>query len=950
MPSFTVRHIGPDERERLVMLEHLGYSSLDELTDAAIPEEIRCTEPLRIPEASSETDVQRELARLADLNNPGRAMIGLGYHGTVTPPAIRRHILSDPGWYTSYTPYQPEISQGRLEAHLNFQTMVTDLTGLPVAGSSLLDESTAVAEAVALARRATRKGAAVVVDSGLLPQSLGVLGTRAAAMDCQIITSEDPAETLRDVEAFAVVLQIPGQDGLLPATDELRSIAEQAHSVGALVIAAVDPLLLTLVVPPGEWGADVAVGSTQRFGVPLFYGGPHAAFMSVRKGLERQMPGRLVGVSKDSSGTPALRLALQTREQHIRRERATSNICTSQALLAVVASMYAVHHGPTGLTRIAREVSGKASRLAGVLRRSGWEVRHKDFFDTITVETPGEACKIVRQAREAGIHLRQIDSDAVGVSVGEDSTEEDLRAVASAFDAVWDDQPGWGGPPEPGRTSGFLTHSVFHDYRSETELMRYIRSLRDRDYALDKGMIPLGSCTMKLSPTAAMEPITYPGFADLHPFVPAEDAKGYTALVERLELWLAEITGYDSVSLQPNAGSQGEFAGLMAIRSYHLDRGDSNRNLCLIPASAHGTNAASAVMAGMTVVVVATNDDGSIDFDDLTAKINKHREALSTVMITYPSTHGVYEARVPELCRLVHDAGGQVYVDGANFNALLGLARPGRFGADVSHLNLHKTFAIPHGGGGPGVGPVAVRSHLAPFLPNHPLVPDAGPSSSYGPVSGGPRGSAGVLPITYAFIALMGGSGLRLASQTAVLAANYVGSQVSEAFPVLYSGVNGLIAHECILDIRPLTKEAGITVDDVAKRLIDYGFHAPTMSFPVAGTLMVEPTESESLVELERFVAALRSIRAEADQVSSGVWPLDDNPLTNSPHTMESVTAEDWSHPYSRQTAAFPAGHKRGLVATGAQDKYFSPVGRIDGAFGDRNLACSCPPVEVYLE
>ncbi len=950
MPSFAVRHIGPDERERFIMLQRLGFSSLDELTDAAIPEEIRCADPLRIPEPSSEAEVQRDLAGLAAMNNPGRAMIGLGYHGTVTPPAIRRHILSDPGWYTSYTPYQPEISQGRLEAHLNFQTMIADLTRLPVAGSSLLDESTAVAEAVALARRATRKGEVVVVDSGLLPQSMGVLRTRAAAMDWQIITSEEPLETLKDCEAFAVVLQIPGHDGLLPSPDELRTIAEQAHQVGALVVAAVDPLLLSLMTPPGEWGADVAVGSTQRFGVPLFFGGPHAGFMAVRKGLERQMPGRLVGVSKDDAGTPALRLALQTREQHIRRERATSNICTSQALLAVVASMYAVHHGPEGLTRIAREVSERASRLAGVLRRGGWEIRHKDFFDTITVETPGEARKIVRRAREEGIHLRQVDEDAVGVSVGEDSTQDDLHAVAVAFDTEWDDHPGWGGLPGPGRTSHFLTNSVFHDYRSETEFMRYIRSLRDRDFALDKGMIPLGSCTMKLSPTAAMEPITYPGFADLHPFVPPEDATGYAALIERLELWLTEITGYDNVSLQPNAGSQGEFAGLMAIRSYHLDRGEAHRNICLIPASAHGTNAASAVMAGMKVAVVGTNEDGSIDFDDLAAKIATHRDSLSTVMITYPSTHGVFEARVPELCDLVHAAGGQVYVDGANFNALLGLARPGRFGADVSHLNLHKTFAIPHGGGGPGVGPVAVRSHLAPFLPNHPLKPDAGPNSSYGPISGGPWGSAGVLPITYAFIALMGGRGLRLASQTAVLTANYVGSQVTEAFPVLYSGRNNLVAHECILDIRPLTKRTGITVDDVAKRLIDYGFHAPTMSFPVAGTLMVEPTESEALVELERFVAALKSIRAEADRVGSGEWPADDNPLANSPHTLSEVTAEDWTHPYTRHTAAFPAGHKRGFVATGSQDKYFPPVGRIDGAFGDRNLLCSCPPLEVYRE
>lgn len=932
------------------MLSRLGFNSLDELTDAAVPSEIRCSEPLALPAARSESEVGADLAALASANNPGRAMIGMGYYGTITPPAIRRHVLSDAGWYTAYTPYQPEISQGRLEALLNFQTMVADLTGLPTAGSSLLDEATAVAEAVALARRSTRKGEVVVVEAGLLPQSLGVLRTRAAALGWRVVVTADPVDALQRHEAFAVVLQVPGEDGRLPQVDELRAVAHKAHENGALVIASADPLLLTLIPSPGEWGADIAVGSTQRLGVPLFYGGPHAGYIAVRAGLERQIPGRLVGVSRDAAGTPALRLALQTREQHIRRERATSNICTAQVLLAVVASMYAVYHGPEGLTAIADSIAQRTRRLAGVLRAGGLELRHERFFDTITVEVPGESQTVIDRAREAGLHLRQIGPDAVGVSVGEDATEGDLREVARAFGVFWDADASWGGVAGEARTSKFLTHPVFHSYRSETEFMRYARTLRDRDFALDRGMIPLGSCTMKLSPTVGMEAITHPGFADLHPFVPTSDAQGYALLIERLESWLAEITGYDRVSLQPNAGSQGEYAGLMAVRSHHIARGDEHRTVCLIPASAHGTNAASAVMAGMKVIVVATSEDGSIDFDDLETKVAKHRDELAVVMITYPSTHGVYESRVPELCDLVHEAGGQVYVDGANFNALMGLARPGRFGADVSHLNLHKTFAIPHGGGGPGVGPVAVREHLAAYLPNHPLVADAGPASSYGPVSAAPWGSAGVLPITYAFIALMGADGLRLASQTAILAANYLGSRVREAFPTLYTGADGLVAHECILDVRPLTKLAGISVDDVAKRLIDYGFHAPTMSFPVAGTLMVEPTESESLAEIDRFVNALVSIRAEADLVHSGEWPAGDNPLCNAPHTLAEVTADEWGHPYSRQEAAFPAGHGRGWVSTGAQDKYWPPVGRIDGAFGDRNLICSCPPIEDFRQ
>ena len=852
---FAHRHLGPDAADRAAMLDVLGHATLDALTEAAVPAEIRVVEPLDLPPALGEAGVQAELARMASANNPGRAMIGLGYHGTVTPPVIRRNVLENPSWYTAYTPYQPEISQGRLEALLNFQTMVADLTGLPSAGASLLDEATAVAEAMGVARRQARKGSVILLDAQLLPQSVAVVRTRALALDIGVVVTEDLVGALQRHEAFAVVVQTPGADGRLRGLDELQLIAAKAHENGALVIAAADLLALALLTPPAEWGADIAVGSTQRLGVPLFYGGPHAGYIAVGEGMERQLPGRLVGVSQDRLGNPAIRLALQTREQHIRREKATSNICTAQVLLAVTASMYAVYHGPGGLRRIARSVADKAHRLAGVLAASGLTPRDDAFFDTFVVEVPAQASAVVARARAHGVHLRLVGPDAVGVSVGEDAGEDDLRAVADAFGAPWSDAAPLGGFGQPERTSQFLTHPVFNTYHSETEMMRYLRSLADRDFALDLGMIPLGSCTMKLNPAAAMEPISYPGFANLHPFVPAEDARGYAELIGRLEDWLAVVTGYDRVSLQPNAGSQGEFAGLMAVRSFHHANGDRHRTICLIPASAHGTNAASAAMAGMKVVVVKTAPDGSIDFDDLTQKVATHRENLSVIMITYPSTHGVYEGRVTELCDLVHEAGGQVYVDGANLNALMGLAQPGRFGADVSHLNLHKTFAIPHGGGGPGVGPVAVRAHLAPYLPNHPVVPDAGPATSYGPISAAPFGSAGVLPISYAYIALMGPDGLRLSSQTAVLSANYLARRIGQHFPILYTGHAGLVAHECIVDLRAMTKETGITVDDVAKRLIDYGFHAPTMSFPVSGTLMVEPTESESLAELDRFAA-----------------------------------------------------------------------------------------------
>ncbi len=946
MQPFLTRHIGPTESDREAMLAAVGAASLDALTDAAVPTDIHTTGPLALAPAVSEAAVQADLSRMAALNNPLRPMIGQGYHGTVTPPVIRRTLLENPAWYTAYTPYQPEISQGRLEMLLTFQTMVADLTGLPTSGASLLDEGTAVAEAVGVARRQQRKGSVVLVDAGILPQSLAVVRTRALALDIEVVVTADLVEGLQRHDAFAVVVQLPAADGSIRELDDLRTIAAKAHENNALVIAAADLLSLTLLPAPAEWGADIAVGSTQRFGVPLFYGGPHAGYISVGAGMERQLPGRLVGLSKDRHGTPALRLALQTREQHIRREKATSNICTAQVLLAVTAAAYAVYHGPEGLRGIAGDVARGARRLAAAIVGGGGALVSERFFDTITVRVDGEARRVVRAAREQGVHLWAIDDDLVSISVGEDVTEDELAAVASVFGVTLGDEE-WGGLGQPERETPYLTHPVFHLYRSETEMLRYLRALSDRDFALDRGMIPLGSCTMKLNPAASMEPISYPGFANLHPFVPAEDARGYTELITRLEAQLVEITGYDAVSLQPNSGAQGEFAGLMAVRSYHRARGEEHRTVCLIPASAHGTNAASAAMAGMDVVVVKTAADGTIDFDDLEAKIAKHADKLSVIMITYPSTHGVYEARVAELCETVHAVGGQVYIDGANMNALVGLAQPGRFGGDVSHLNLHKTFSIPHGGGGPGVGPVAVREHLAPYLPNHPVVTDAGPVTSYGPISAAPWGSAGVLPITFGYIAMMGPS-LREATQVAVLSANYLARKVGERFPILYTGEEGWVAHECIVDLRPLTKETGITVDDVAKRLIDFGFHAPTMSFPVAGTLMIEPTESEPLVELDRFVDAMHAIADEAARVKAGEWPADDNPLVNAPHTLAEVAADEWTHPYPRSAGGFPSGQALGAISTGGRDKYWPPVGRIDGAWGDRNLVCSCPPMESY--
>jgi len=947
---FASRHIGPQTDERDKMLAALGLADLDELVERAMPQAIRMRGRLELPAARTEAETAVHLRDLAGRNHPRTAMIGLGYSGTITPAVIRRNVLEDPAWYTAYTPYQAEISQGRLEALLNFQTVVSDLTGLPTSGASLLDEATAVAEAMTLARRSVKGGRVLLLDADTLPQTVAVVRTRAEALGLQVVVADRPlTEALGEVDPFAVVVQTPGASGRLASTSELADVADRAHAAGALVIAACDLLALALTTPPGEWGADVAVGSSQRFGVPLFYGGPHAGFIAVRQGLERTLPGRLVGVSRDANGAPAYRLALQTREQHIRRERATSNICTAQVLLAVVAGMYAVYHGPEGLRGIAATVHRRARELAGDLEAGGCEVVHKSFFDTLLVSVPGRGDAVVAAARTAGVHLRRVNADQVGVAVGEDADAEALAAVRAAFGVARGEDPA-GDLAGSERSSAFLTHPVFNTHHSETAMLRYLRALADRDFALDRGMIPLGSCTMKLNATAEMEPISLPGFANLHPFAPPADAEGYRTLISTLEGWLAEITGYARVSIQPNAGSQGELAGLLAISAYHRARGEDDRRICLIPGSAHGTNAASAVMVGMQVVVVKALSDGSVDLDDLRAKVDRHRDQLAAIMVTYPSTHGVFEEGITELCSMVHEAGGQVYVDGANLNALLGLAQPGRFGADVSHLNLHKTFCIPHGGGGPGVGPVAVGEHLAPYLPTHPLLEATDADTGIGPISAAPYGSAGILPISYAYIAMMGADGLTEATQHALLAANYVASRLGEAYPILYTGRGGRVAHECILDLRPLTKATGVTGEDVAKRLIDYGFHAPTMSFPVAGTLMVEPTESENLAELDRFCSAMIAIRAEIEKVATGEWPADDNPLRHAPHTQARVVADEWTHPYSRRVAAFPAGLHTGPIAGRGFDKYWPPVARVDGAYGDRNLVCSCPPPDAFAD
>ncbi|WP_240136218.1 aminomethyl-transferring glycine dehydrogenase [Streptomyces sp. MUM 178J] len=943
---FEQRHIGPDAEAQAKMLAQVGYGSLDELTAAAVPDVIKSAEALNLPGARTEAEVLAELRALADRNKVLTPMIGLGYYGTFTPPVILRNVMENPAWYTAYTPYQPEISQGRLEALLNFQTMVADLTGLPTSGASLLDEGTAAAEAMSLARRVGKvKDGVFLVDADTLPQTLAVLKTRAEPTGVEIVAADlsngIPAG-IAERGVFGVLLQYPGASG---AVRDLRPVIAQARELGAIVTVAADLLALTLLTSPGELGADIAVGTTQRFGVPMGFGGPHAGYMAVREKFARSLPGRLVGVSVDADGDKAYRLALQTREQHIRREKATSNICTAQVLLAVMAGMYAVYHGPEGLRTIARRTHRYAALLAEGLTAGGVEVVHGEFFDTLTARVPGRAAEVAAAAREAGVNLRLVDADQVSLACDETTRRAHLDAVWSAFGVAADVEAldATAGDRLPAallRGDEYLTHPVFHEHRSETAMLRYLRRLADRDYALDRGMIPLGSCTMKLNATAEMEPVTWPEFGQMHPFAPAEQAQGYLTLIHELEERLSEVTGYDKVSIQPNAGSQGELAGLLAVRAYHRAGGDEQRTICLIPSSAHGTNAASAVMAGMKVVVVKTADDGEIDVADLRAKIEQYRDELAVLMITYPSTHGVFEEHVADICARVHEAGGQVYVDGANLNALVGLAKPGKFGGDVSHLNLHKTFCIPHGGGGPGVGPVGVRAHLAPYLPNHPLQPTAGPETGVGPISAAPWGSAGILPISWAYVRLMGGEGLKRATQVAVLAANYIAKRLEPHYPVLYTGPAGLVAHECIVDLRPISKATGVSVDDIAKRLIDYGFHAPTMSFPVAGTLMIEPTESEDLGELDRFIDTMIAIRGEVEKVAGGQWPAEDNPLRNAPHTAAALGGA-WEHPYSREEAVFPAG-------VSAADKYWPPVRRIDGAFGDRNLVCSCPPLDEY--
>ena len=914
------------------MLDALGYDSIDALITAAVPSGILAQQPLDLPEALTEYEAQDRLRELADKNTVLRAFYGQGFSSTLTPPVIRRGVVEDAGWYTAYTPYQAEISQGRLEALLNFQTMVQDLTGLGIANASLLDEASAAAEAVGLMSRVVKKGRRVLLDSRLHPQVITVASERARAIDLEVEVA-NLAEGVVGEDLVGAVFAYPGTEGDIV---DPRPVIEAIHERGGLVAVDADILALTLLESPGEFGADIAIGNTQRFGVPLFYGGPHAAYMTVREKLQRQMPGRLVGVSKDTEGYPAYRLALQTREQHIRRERATSNICTAQALLAVTASMYAVYHGPQGLTEIARAVHQRAADFAASLEAAGLNVKHAEFFDTVAVEVAG-APEVVAKLADAGYLVRAIDETTVGVSFGEDTTDADVEALLAGFGASVAEGTARI-PAALERTTEFLTHETFNRIHSETQMMRYIRELGDKDLALDRTMIPLGSCTMKLNPTAGLEAITWPGFANVHPYTPDEYTEGWRELIDEIRAWLVAITGYAEVSVQPNSGATGELAGLLAIRAYHVANGDAERDICLIPASAHGTNAASATLANLRVVVVKTADDGSIDLADLDAKLDKHADSVAAIMLTYPSTHGVYEEDVRVVCDKVHEAGGQVYIDGANMNALTGIARPGDFGGDVSHLNLHKTFTIPHGGGGPGVGPIGVGEHLIPFLPGDPTAADG---EGGAPVTSTLYGSAGVLPISWSYIAMSGAAGLRSATEHAVLGANYIARELNDSYPVLYTGNDGLVGHECILDLRELTDASGVTAADVAKRLIDYGFHAPTLAFPVAGTLMVEPTESEDLAELDRFVEAMRAIRAEIQEIIDGEVEYENSVVHNAPYTAESVIRSEWPYEFTREKAAYP-------VDSLVHGKYFPPVRRIDEAFGDRNFQCSCPPPEVF--
>ncbi len=947
--TFADRHLGLTDDDRSKMLAELGYSSASELLDVAVPADLHLDGLLQLPPALTEHEALEELRSIADDNQVFTSLLGMGWNDCFTPPVILRNMIENPAWYTAYTPYQPEISQGRLEMLTVFQTMIAELTGCDLANASLLDEATAAAEAMTMLRRVDKTGRHVFfVDAECHPQTLAVVATRAEPLGIELQIG-DPETDLEPELVYGALLAHPGTGGRL--ITNLGAHIDGCHDHGVGVAVTTDLFACTLITPPGELGADIVIGSAQRFGVPMGFGGPHAGFMATREKLARSLPGRLVGVSVDATGRPAYRLALQTREQHIRREKATSNICTSQALLANVAAAYACWHGPDGLVAIAEQIHDLTHQLAGGLQSQGLRVVNTTYFDTITVAIPGGAAAVVERAADEGINLRMVNDDSIGVSLDETSTLSTVAAVLWAFSGADDfavtlgsdshefttDRPALGALR---RTSTFLTDERFHRYRSEHEMLRWLRRLADRDLALDRTMIPLGSCTMKLNAVAEMEAITWPEFASMHPYAPADQTLGYRRLIDELAAALCEITGYAAISLQPNAGSQGEYAGLLAIRAYHQSKGDHHRDVCLIPSSAHGTNAASAVLAGMRVVVVTCNESGDVDLDDLRAKIAEHRSNLSALMITYPSTHGVYERAVGEICTLVHDAGGQVYTDGANLNALVGAAKPGAFGSDVSHLNLHKTFCIPHGGGGPGVGPVAVAAHLAPFLPGHPVVTDAGPLGM-GPVSSAPFGSAGILPISWMYIRMMGPDGLRRATEGAVLAANYVAKRLSEHYPVLYTGPGGLVAHECIIDLRGITQETGVTADDVAKRLADCGFHAPTMSFPVAGTLMIEPTESESRAELDRFCDAMAAIKAEIDAVASGACAVEDSPLRHAPHTAAVLLDDEWNRSYSRHQGAFP------LPGMGI-DKYFPPVGRVDNAYGDRHLSCSCPPLDAY--
>ncbi len=936
--DFSDRHIGPSEVQISTMLHELGYANLSDFIDDVLPESIKLKDVFGegLPEPLSESDTLAELREIANENIQCKSFIGMGYYGTHTPPVILRNVLENPAWYTAYTPYQPEISQGRLEAIFAFQTMVSDLTGLPISNASMLDEATAAAEAMTLARRNSKANdeAVFYVDENVHPQTKAVLQTRAKPLNIRVQIGS--LDSFAEAEAFGLLIQYPNTFGEL---SDLTKVITEAKSKEVLVIMATDLLALTVIKSPGEWDADIAVGSAQRFGVPMGFGGPHAGFMSVRSGLERGLPGRLVGQSIDSHGNPALRLALQTREQHIRRDKATSNICTAQVLLANIAGLYAAWHGPDGLREIASEVHRLARSFAAALRKSGFTLYSENFFDTVSFKADN-AEALVESARRAGFNVRRI-SNGVSVAFDETTTEKDLINLSKVW-ALNYDPAELVGSINLLRKTNYLQHPIFNNYQSETAMLRYLRILSDRDLALDRTMIPLGSCTMKLNSTTEMEAITWPEFSNLHPFAPGNQSTGTRRIIKELSDWLVSITGYDAVSLQPNAGSQGEFAGLLAIRNYLDANGQSSRDICLIPSSAHGTNAASAVMAGMRVVVIECDEFGNVSIPDLTAKIEQYREQLAALMVTYPSTHGVFESEITNICAMIHEAGGQVYVDGANLNALVGLAKPGKFGADVSHLNLHKTFCIPHGGGGPGVGPVIARKHLAPYLPNHPLDKSAGPATGPGPVSAAPFGSALILPISWAYIRMMGADGLKLATEVAILSANYISKKLSSDYPTLYTGDKGLIAHECIIDIRPITKETGVTVDDIAKRLMDYGFHAPTMSFPVAGTLMIEPTESEDIAEIDRFIAAMKSIRSEIREIAEGKIKIEESALRNAPHTMGALLNEKWDKPYSRESAAFPHGQNFNLARPG---KYWPTVGRIDGAYGDRNLVCSCEPI-----